>query len=62
MEELFEITSWVTFKKPGLKKEIIELSKTCADADEFKTKLQDCYQVSLSTAYILSKKFYKPQN
>lgn len=57
--ELFETVTWVKFKKPGLKEEVVKLGEQSKDIDDFRNKLQQKYNIDLTMAYTLSKKFYK---
>lgn len=57
--ELFETVTWVKFNRPGLKEEVIKLGEQSTDIDDFRNKLRQKYNIDLSTAYTLSKKFYK---
>jgi hypothetical protein len=57
--ELFETVTWVKFNRPGLKEEVIKLGEQSTDIDDFRNKLRQKYNIDLSMAYTLSKKFYK---
>ena len=57
--ELFETVTWVKFNRPGLKEEVIKLGEQSTDIDNFRNKLRQKYNIDLSMAYTLSKKFYK---
>lgn len=59
--DLFETVTWVKFNKPGLKEEVVELGKQSNDVDDFRDKLRQKYNIDLSMAYTLSRKFYKPK-
>lgn len=59
--ELFETVTWVKFGRPGLKEEVIKLGEQSTDIDDFRAKLRQKYNIDLSMAYTLSKKFYKPK-
>ena len=59
--DLFETVTWVKFNKPGLKEEVVELGKQSNDIDDFRDKLRQKYNIDLSMAYTLSRKFYKPK-
>lgn len=57
--ELFETVTWIKFNKPGLKEEVIKLGEVSKDIDEFRDRLRAKYNIDLSMAYTLSRKFYK---
>lgn len=57
--ELFETVTWIKFNKPGLKEEVIKLGEASKDIDEFRDRLRAKYNIDLSMAYTLSRKFYK---
>ena len=59
--DLFETVTWVKFNKPGLKEEVVKLGEQSNDIDDFRDKLRQKYNIDLSTAYTLSRKFYKPK-
>lgn len=59
--DLFETVTWVKFNKPGLKEEVVKLGEQSNDIDDFRDKLRQKYNIDLSMAYTLSKKFYKPK-
>lgn len=59
--ELFETVTWIQFKRAGLKEEVIQLGQESKDIDDFRDKLRQKYNIDLSMAYTLSKKFYKPK-
>ena len=59
--DLFETVTWVKFNKPGLKEEVIKLGEQSNDIDDFRDKLRQKYNIDLSMAYTLSRKFYKPK-
>lgn len=59
--ELFETVTWIQFKRAGLKEEVIQLGQESRDIDDFRDKLRQKYNIDLSMAYTLSKKFYKPK-
>lgn len=59
--DLFETVTWVKFNKPGLKEEVVELGKQSNNVDDFRDKLRQKYNIDLSMAYTLSRKFYKPK-
>ena len=59
--ELFETVTWVKFNKPGLKEEVVKLGEQSNDIDDFRDKLRQKYNIDLSMAYTLSRKFYKPK-
>lgn len=57
--ELFETVTWIKFNKAGLKEEVVKLGEQSRDIDDFRDKLRQKYNIDLSMAYTLSKKFYK---
>ena len=59
--DLFETVTWVKFNKPGLKEEVVKLGEQSNDIDDFRDKLRQKYNIDLSMAYTLSRKFYKPK-
>lgn len=60
--ELFETVTWIKFNKPGLKEEVVKLGNECIDVDDFRDKLRQKYNIDLSMAYTLSRKFYNQKN
>lgn len=60
-EKSIEIVQWVKFNKPGLKEEVIALSKQCETLMDYVRSLRTKYGLDLSDCKIIADKFFKKE-